>query len=900
MIPPMRRFLTPLCLLALATVSFGQKLSIEKYSLPNGLTVILNEDHRLPSVSVNLWYKVGSKDEAEHRSGFAHLFEHLMFMGTKRAPNGEFDRVMEAEGGSNNASTWFDRTNYFEAGPSKLLPVFLWLEADRMQDLGKSMTQEKLNLQRDVVRNERRQSVENVPYGEPETKINELMYPERHPYHIDVIGKHEDLEAATVNDVKDFFATYYVPNNCSLVISGDFQSAEAKSLVAKYFNGLPRKDDPIHRDASAASLPGVKRVTLTDKVPAPRVYMVWHSPQAYSAGDADLNVASGILGSGVASRLYQALVVEAGLATDVSAGQTSLLLGSLFQVQITAKPGADLAKVEAVANLALEKFRNDGPLQDEVDRQTAQIKTQLAHAIESVNERSDKLNSYEFYFGDPDGFSRELALYRAVTPTSIKATAQQVMDPAHKLVMQVVPRQEEAKVDTLDQKPTLLAAHDPSFPTAETFKLSNGAEVYFYPRGDVPLVEAKFIFDAPALAESAEERGKMSLLAGMLVRGAGDMDAVAFSAATDRLGASIDATANQFGFVVTASSLTENFVKTLGLADLMMRKPRFDKEEWGRLSAEEMAGIKKAESTPTAVADRTLLGQVFTPSSYSVANSGSSKTLKNITFDAVKAAAAKLNPAKAKIVVTGNIDKEALKNQLNSLFATLPAGAGQSAPAAQMQAQQDINFVMVDAPGATQTSIRWAFPQGNVASPERLSLQAVSTILGGSFTSRLNQNLREKNGYTYGAAVRFDLQPTYGLATVTTNVRTEVTGASLKEIIAELNKIGTGDISETEAKKAIALQRNNLVERLGTLNAVSTAFMVSVLKGQPANQDALDYAALGSLSAAQINSAAKAMFPRAKSVLVLVGDKAKIASQLAGLGLPEPKLIGKIEPGQEN
>jgi predicted Zn-dependent peptidase len=269
-----------------ATSAPAQQVKYEKYQLPNGMTVILHEDHSLPITCINTWYYVGSKDEAPGRSGFAHLFEHLMFMGTRRVPTGAFDQLMETEGGSNNASTSEDRTNYYSIGPSSLLPTLLWLDADRLEDLGKEMTKDKLDKQREVVRNERRQTSEMRPYGKSELKISELMYPPEHPYHHTVIGSHEDLEAATVRDVKDFFAAYYVPNNASLVVAGDFDSSQIKPLIAKLFGTLPRSGTPAHSKAEPASLSEVRRVTYTDTVQFPRTTIVYHSPAQFAPGDA--------------------------------------------------------------------------------------------------------------------------------------------------------------------------------------------------------------------------------------------------------------------------------------------------------------------------------------------------------------------------------------------------------------------------------------------------------------------------------------------------------------------------------------------------------------------------------------------------------------------------------------
>src|SRR5882757_4122476 len=301
-----------------STSASALELPFVETKLANGLVVILHEDHRLPNVVVDLTFHVGSKDEPPGRTGFAHLFEHLMFMGTKRAPSKAFDEWMEASGGSNNAWTSTDFTDYHETGPSTLLPLFLWLEADRLETLGREIDQPKLDLQRDVVRNERRQSIENVPYGKVELRLPELMFPESHPYHHPVIGSHADLEAASVGDVRQFFERHYIPSNASLVIVGDVQAAEAKDLATRFFGSLPKDPEPPRENrAPAPKLGKVIRETLEDRVELPKIVMAFHSPAHFDPGDADLDLLAAILSTGKASRLYQALVYDHPIAQSV-------------------------------------------------------------------------------------------------------------------------------------------------------------------------------------------------------------------------------------------------------------------------------------------------------------------------------------------------------------------------------------------------------------------------------------------------------------------------------------------------------------------------------------------------------------------------------------------------------
>ncbi|HYC79227.1 MAG TPA: pitrilysin family protein [Planctomycetota bacterium] len=426
-------------------MSSESPVPFEKLRLDNGVVVILHQDRRLPTACVNLWYHVGAKDEPAGRSGFAHLFEHLMFMGTRRAPQGDFDRIMEGAGGQNNATTSEDRTNYFSWGPSTLLPTLLWLEADRLEDLGAAMTQEKLDLQRDVVRNERRQSYENEPYGNAELEVNGLMFAETHPYHLPVIGSHADLEAATVDDVREFFATYYVPNNLSIAIAGDFDRDATLDLVSGLFGTLPRGAEPLRRDAAPARLGGPIRRTVRDPaVEFARTSLIWHSPALFAAGDAECDVMAKILGDGISSRLQRRLMVDELLVQSAGAWQQSMQLGSLFRIDAVADEGVELARIEAAVDETIRAFLQDGPTAHELERVKAQSESEHVASLQRLLERADRLNLYDAHFGDPDGFDRDVGRYRRVSRESVMNRAAAVLDPNARLTLHVLPEEEVA------------------------------------------------------------------------------------------------------------------------------------------------------------------------------------------------------------------------------------------------------------------------------------------------------------------------------------------------------------------------------------------------------------------------------------------------------------------------
>jgi len=429
----------------------AQEIAFTRHRLENGLTVIFHEDHRLPLVAVNLWYGVGSKDEPPGRSGFAHLFEHLMFMGTEKVPIGEFDARMERVGGHNNATTSEDRTNYFESGPRELLDLFLFLEADRMAGLAKAMDQEKLDVQRGVVRNERRQSYENRPYGRMELEIPAWIYPEGHPYRWPVIGSHEDLESATVADVVGFFEQFYFPANASLVVAGDFDPHDARELVDRYFAPLPKRAGVPRDPAPPALIDGTIRKTLRDGVRLPLVAFVWHSPALYASGDADLDVLANVLGGGKSSRLWRSLVYEKKIAQQVDVHQQSRYLGGEFRIEVYGVPGDDAAaraktldEIERAVDAELAELRRDGPTRREVERALNGIETSFQGQLEPLGQRADLLNQYQFHFDDPGAIAADLARYREVTPQSVRDVGARVLDPARRLIVHVLPDESSA------------------------------------------------------------------------------------------------------------------------------------------------------------------------------------------------------------------------------------------------------------------------------------------------------------------------------------------------------------------------------------------------------------------------------------------------------------------------
>lgn len=884
--------------MAVIAVSIGssvhaQDVKYEKYQLDNGMTVILHQDHSLPVVCINIWYYVGSKDEAPGRSGFAHLFEHLMFMGTNRVPEGQFDKIMEAGGGWNNASTSSDRTNYFSFGPADLLPRLLWLDADRMEELGSAMTQEKLDKQRAVVRNERRQTSEMQPYGKSELKINELMFPPGHPYHIEVIGTHEDLQAATLQDVKDFFDAYYVPNNASLVVAGDFDPAQVKPLVAKLFGTIQRGPDPVHRTVAPVSMHEVKRVTYTDNVQFPRLSMVYHSPAMFEPGDAEMDLAAEVLSSGKTSRLYKRLVYDEKLATEVSAYQQSAMLGSLFRIDVTARPGSSREEIERVTNETIGRYLAGGPTDEELKRNKASTEFSMINGLQSILGKADRLNRYNFYFGEPNSFKRDLDRYRDATPETVKQWSNKVLTPDARLIMWVLPQSDADMLRGRDTEPPLAAEKNFAPEEPVKFTLSNGIEVRHWPRSEMPLVEVSLFLRGGSVNIDDDLSGRTYLAASMLDEGAGSLNALEFSDAIDLLGARFNARAGRESTTVDLSVLKQHFDKAMSLYADAILKPRFDKSEWDRVKSLHLQALKQAEDEPVQVASLVGLQQFFGKDSpYGRPVRGTVESVGDMSLDAVKASYEELFvPSNATIFMAGDLTADEAKAALEGYFGGWKAPAGHQAIPPLVHAEpanRQLRVVVVDKPGAVQTVVQFYMPGPAYSDANRVDYELLNTILGGSFTSRLNQNLREEHGYTYGARSRFSMAPTSGYLMAASSVQAEVTGPALREFLAEFTRIRAGDITEDEAKKARETNRMSTIQTFQGLGGVIQTAEERELNGLPFASVGADLSAMAKVSKQDLNGLSGKAIPLDEALLVLVGDKDTILKQLDGLDLPAP------------
>src|SRR6266567_5387865 len=413
------------------------------FTLPNGLEVILHEDHSLPVVAVNTWYHVGSADERPGRTGFAHLFEHIMFMWSQHVPTGDFDLMLEAAGADNNGSTTEDRTNYYEDGPANALPLMLYLDSDRLGFLLPEITTDKVDIQRGVVQNERRQSYENRPYGLAQENILDRLYPPNHPYHWPVIGSMQDLQAATLEDVRRFFQTYYTPNNATIAIAGDISPADARALVERYFGDIPRGPAVTRTPPPPVRLSADVPAVLEDRVQLPRVYDAWHTVKAFADDDATLDVVANVLAGGRSSRLYRRLVYDLQIATDVVAFQDGTRIDGKFEIFATARPGHELGELQRVIDEELRKLADQGPTAREVERARNTFEAEFLSRMERVGGfggKADQLNFYNYFVGTPDYFQKDLDRYGRVRPAAVQRAVKTYLTGEHRVVLSVVPQ----------------------------------------------------------------------------------------------------------------------------------------------------------------------------------------------------------------------------------------------------------------------------------------------------------------------------------------------------------------------------------------------------------------------------------------------------------------------------
>jgi len=785
-------------------------VQFEKYRLENGLEVILSEDHRLPVVAINVWYHVGPAHEKAGRTGFAHLFEHMMFQGSKHI-GAQPIKVLETAGATQiNGTTGFDRTNYFETVPADKLEFGLWFESDRMACLLDTLTARNLANQRDVVRNERRQG-ENKPYQLVEEELYRELFPAGHPYRARIIGSHADIEAVRLEDVRDFSRQFYVPNNASLVLVGDFEPFEAKRLVQKYFAPIPSGKPVPKVETVTPAITQARRVTVTDTVELSRIYKAWLTAPIFSPGDAEADLLGHILGGSPASRLYQKLVHEKQVAQDVAAFNQSLMLGSVFMICATARPQVTIEDLEKVLDEELAAIQQEGPLPEEVER--ARNSTQANHvfALEEAggnNGLADRLNSYNHYLGDPGYLAQDLARYDAVSVAGVRRVAQSLTPEASVTVLGVpgrkvltdVPKCEDLEVDlesaqsiNEDWRRSVPQAHVralPQLPVPVRLKLANGLDVLFLEQNHVPGISASFVTVFGNAVSPVGLDGLGSFTAAMLGRGTERRSLKELASDVERFGGHYSAQSNHDFSAVTLRWLKKNTDAGFSLLAEVVQKPIFSLEEVERVRQERLISLIQLSENPAAVVQKESLAELYgAEHPYGRLDIGTEASNKTISRDNLLDFYARAyKPRGAALVLVGALTENEARTLAEEHFGGWSGGSPVPQPPGAAPAGSR-RIVIVDRPGSQQTQLAIGSIGVERGHPDFVALELMNTLLGGMFSSRINTNLREVHGYTYGAKSGFTYLRGRGPFLISAAVRTDATGASISEVFREIKQL---------------------------------------------------------------------------------------------------------------
>ena len=885
---------------AISQITDLPDIQFEKFILDNGLTLIVHEDHKAPIVSVNIWYHVGSKNEPAGKSGFAHLFEHLMFNGSENF-NDDYFQVLERVGATDlNGTTNLDRTNYFQNVPKNALDQVLWMESDRMGHLLGAVDQAKLDEQRGVVQNEKRQG-ENQPYGKVFTAILEAVFPYNHPYAHSVIGSMEDLNAASLEDVQEWFRTYYGPNNAVIVIAGDISPDEALAKANQYFGHIP-PSPPIAKHAEwIAKRTGEQRQVMQDRVPQARIYKVWNVPNSLSTDTSLLDLYSSVLADGKNSRLYNRLVYQDQIATDVTAFIQNGEIASLFIIQATANPGNDLTAVETAIDEEMNRLLTEGPEQDELNRVRTQMRARFIRGIERIGGfggKSDALARSEVYGGSPDAYKQTIVDQQNATVESIRDAANRwLTDGVYVLEVEPFPRY-AARGESVDRSrlPDLDTPPDVSFPDIQRTELSNGLSIVLTERNAIPTVGIQLMVNAGYAADQLALPGTASLAMNMLDEGTDYLTSLEISEELEMLGAVLTTGSNLDTSNVTLNALTENLEPSLELFADVILNPSFPQSELDRLKQEQLARIQREQTTPIAMAQRVFPKLIYGADhayGQGLTGSGTLDSVRNLQRnDLVDFVRAWFKPNNATLIVVGDTDLDTLVPLLEEQFADWQPGNVPAKNVSDVAHQQESKIFLIDRPDSLQSVIYAGHIAPAVEDETEIAIGTMNNILGGSFTSRINMNLREDKGWSYGS--RTIMIPTNSQRPffVQAPVQTDRTADSMQEVINELRGfIGEAPPTRDEVQKAQDSQSLRLAGRWETNNAVSGSLREIVRFGY--EDDYFDRYAdrVRSLNIEDVAEAAREVVTPENLVWLVVGDRNQVEADIKALGIADIEIL---------
>ncbi len=872
-------------------------LKVKEYRLDNGLRVILHEDKSTPVVAVNVWYHVGSKNEVPGRTGFAHLFEHMMFQGSKNY-NDDYFMPLQEVGASINGSTNPDRTNYFEALPSNFLELALFMEADRMGGLLEAMTMEKLNNQRDVVKNERRQRYDNQPYGTAFEKIFANIFPKDHPYNWTTIGSLEDLSAASMEDVQSFFRQYYVPNNASLVISGDFDEKQARTWVEKYFGSIEKGGEITRPNPPMPKIDGVVRQTYEDSVQLPRLYMVWTGSPAYSGDEPAMDILSYILSNGRGSRLQSRLVYGEELSQGTSAFNYALEAGGLFIIQSTAKPGKTLDEIEEATNEEIERIKESAPTAEEMARALNSIEAQTVFGMQTVLGKADRLNGYATYVGEPNYFQKDVERYRKVTAADVQNAAKKYLTD-NRFVMSFVPRGERAasQVGGAVNRPTSAPAEkkaeddkkdysanlpkggpDPklTLPSIQKHKLSNGLNVWTVRQTELPIVSMNLVVNAGGMADPANRSGLAYLTSALLDDGTKTRSAEEISNALQSIGANLGTGSGWDSASVSMQTLTRNFDRALDIYSDVVMNASYPENEIETRRRRDLVGFIQRRDNPNAIANIAYSKLIYgNEHPYGRSLQGTEESIKAITkADIDRFYSTYYRPNNSTLIVVGDMEPKTLVTKLEAAFKEWKPADVPDLTVPGAAAFEKAGIYLIDKPGAAQSVVSIGHVGVARDNPDYFPLMVMNSILGGQFSARVNMNLREDKGYTYGARTSMNFRKGAGPFIASADVQTAVTKESVMEFMKELNGI-RGSIPVSQAE--LDYSKQSLIRRypgqFETNGQIAGQLASLVTYGLPDNYFNNYIANVQAVSLADINRVANKYLQPDKMAILIVGDK---------------------------
>ena len=869
-------------------------IDFKKVTLSNGLDVILSQDRSLPITAVNVWYHVGSKNEERGKTGFAHLFEHVMFEGSKNHDASYFEPLQKV-GANLNGSTTPDRTNYWENVPSNHLELALWLESDRMGHLLEVLTDRKLDVQRDVVKNERRQNYENRPYGMASMLLQPALFPAPHPYNWTTIGSPEDLDNASLDDVKSFFQTFYTPNNASLAIVGDFDFDEALGQVERYFGDIPSGQEVNRTGRMDTTLTGAVDMETHDRVQLPRLYLVWPTIPGFAADQPALDLIGAILGDGRSSRLYRSLVYDARSAREVRVYHHAQEIAGEFMVQATANPGHTLEELEQEVLRQIKDISNGGVDERELER--AKNRVQAAHVFQlerfgGFSGRADQLNYYNIMAGDAGFINQDIDRYLGVTLDDMARVARTLADARVRLAIH--PEEQRTTVPSpIDRSTTPEASPQPVFtaPVPNRAKLDNGLNILHVEKRGLPTVAFGLVVRSGGVSDPADRAGLAHLTTTMLPEGTGKRTSAQISDEVEFLGSHLRTSASREHIVLISDGLSTTWHDALEILGDVAQNAEFPAHELERVRANLLTDLRRISDSPATISARATRGVMFGPGTpYGHPLTGVESSVEQASADDLKAFfGSNFRPGNSTFIIVGDLSLAEAVEAANATFGTWQAGP-EPAPAptqAALPTPSQTTIYLADKPGAAQSVVRSGHLTIPRKDPRFLSLNVFNYIFGGQFGARLNMNLRQDKGYSYGymSSVDWNLGPSMLVAGG--GVQTAVTKETVIETLKEFNEInGDRPVTETEYRDAIDGVTRSIPSQFETQYQVISQLARIVTFDLPDDYFVQFPQRLAETTLEDVRHAGNELLDVEHLNIVIAGDAAEIESGLSELGLP--------------